>query len=122
MSIAASGSLSELNALEVTVEWDPALAEVTGISPGPWAKTLEPGTVRFEADRVPGRARLVWNRSGAGIGLPEGVLAGLAVKGTLPGRPVFRVTAGSALGRSGPVRPLADPAAIRVGEPQIPKA
>ncbi len=122
VSIIGSGGLSDLNALELTVEWDPALAEVTGISPGPWAKSLPPGSVRFEADRVPGRARLVWNRAGAGIGLPEGVLAGFAVKGTGEGRSVFRVTAGSALGRNGPVRPLAVPAAIRIGEPEIPKA
>jgi general secretion pathway protein D len=122
VSITGGGGVSDLNALEVTVEWDPALAEVTGISPGPWAKSLPPGTVRFEAERVPGKARLVWNRSGAGIGLPEGVLAGLAVKGTAQGRSVFRVTTGSALGRNGPVRPLAVPAAIRIGEPAIPKA
>jgi hypothetical protein len=59
---------------------------------------------------------------GAGIGLPEGVLAGLSVKGTGQGRAVFRVTTGSALGRNGPVRPLAVPTAIRIGEPAIPKA
>lgn len=122
VSITGGGGVSDLNALEVTVEWDPALAEVTGISPGPWANSVPPGTVRFEAERVPGKARLVWNRSGAGIGLPEGVLAGLAVKGTAQGRSVFRVTTGSALGRSGPVRPLAVPAAIRIGALAIPKA
>ncbi|HEX7579465.1 MAG TPA: secretin N-terminal domain-containing protein [Thermoanaerobaculia bacterium] len=122
VSITGGGGVSDLNALEVTVEWDPALAEVNGISTGPWAKSLPPGTVRFEADRVPGKARLVWNRVGAGIGLPEGVLAGLSVKGTGQGRAVFRVTTGSALGRNGPVRPLAVPAAIRIGEPAIPKA
>ena len=122
VSITGGGGVSDLNALEVTVEWDPALAEVNGISTGPWAKSLPPGTVRFEADRVPGKARLVWNRAGAGIGLPEGVLAGLSVKGTGQGRAVFRVTTGSALGRNGPVRPLAVPMAIRIGEPAIPKA
>ena len=122
VSITGGGGVSDLNALEVTVEWDPALAEVNGISTGPWAKSLPPGTVRFEADRVPGKARLVWNRAGAGIGLPEGVLAGLSVKGTGQGRAVFRVTTGSALGRNGPVRPLAVPTAIRIGEPAIPKA
>jgi hypothetical protein len=122
VSISAGGGIGDLNALELTVEWDPSLAEVTGISPGPWAKSLPPGTVRFEADRVPGRARLLWNRAGTGIGLPEGVLAGLAVKGTAAGRSVFRVVAGSALGRNGPARPLAVPVAIRVGEPAIPKA
>ncbi len=122
VSITGGGGVSDLNALEVTVEWDPALAEVNGISTGPWAKSLPPGTVRFEADRVPGKARLVWNRVGAGIGLPEGVLAGLSVKGTGQGRAVFRVTTGSALGRNGPVRPLAVPTAIRIGEPAIPKA
>ena len=122
VSITGGGGVSDLNALEVTVEWDPALVEVTGISPGPWANSVPPGTVRFEAERVPGKARLAWNRSGAGIGLPEGVLAGLAVKGTAQGRSVFRVTTGSALGRSGPVRPLAVPAAIRIGALAIPKA
>ena len=122
VSITGGGGVSDLNALEVTVEWDPALAEVNGISTGPWAKSLPPGTVRFEADRVPGKARLVWNRVGAGIGLPEGVLAGLSVKGTGQGRAVFRVTTGSALGRNGPVRPLAVPTAIRIGEPEIPRA
>ncbi len=122
VSIMGGGGLSDLNALEVTVEWDPAIAEVTGISPGPWAKSLPVGTVRFEADRVPGKAHLVWNRAGAGIGLPEGVLAGLMVKGTGQGRSVFRVTAGSAIGRNGPVHPLGVPAAIRIGEPAIPKA
>jgi hypothetical protein len=122
VAITGGGGMAELNVLELTVEWDPALAEVTGISAGPWAKALAPGVVHFEADRVPGKARLVWNRSGTGIGLPEGVLAGLAVKGTGQGRSVFRVTTASALGRNGPVRPLAVPAAIRIGEPQIPRA
>ena len=116
LAVTASGGTEDLNALEIVVEWDPALTDVVSIAPGPWSGTLPPGSVRFEADRVPGRARLQWNRSGAGIGLPGGVLATLSVKGVGEGRAVFKVASGSGLGRSGVVRPLAAPAAIRVGE------
>ncbi|MCM3875480.1 MAG: hypothetical protein NEA02_03590, partial [Thermoanaerobaculia bacterium] len=52
-------------------------------------------SVRFDADRVAGRAHLQFKRSG-GAGLPAGVLATLAVRGLVPGTTLVRVTAGTA--------------------------
>ncbi|MGZ6988592.1 MAG: hypothetical protein ACXVH0_06510, partial [Thermoanaerobaculia bacterium] len=83
-------------ALEVTVEWDPAVAEVTGVAPGPWRNAEGAEAIRFDSDRVAGRARLHFVRVTGSTGLPGGVLAKLAMRGLAPGTTLVRVTAGSA--------------------------
>jgi general secretion pathway protein D len=96
VNVTGDSGLEALGALELTVEWNPAVAEVTGIAPGPWQNTEGTDGVRFDADRVAGRARLHFMRVSGTVGLPGGVLATLAVRGLAPGTTLVRVTAGSA--------------------------
>jgi general secretion pathway protein D len=106
--------LSELNAMELNLEWDPAVVEVSAIAAGPWQDQSAPGTFRFDAQRVPGSVRLQMNRNGAAIGLPGGELARLTVKAVGPGDTSIRLSTGSALGRSGGSKPAARAALLSV--------
>ena len=96
VNVAGDSGLEALGALELTVEWNPAVAEVTGVAPGPWRNAEGADGVRFDADRVAGRARLQFMRVSGAAGLPGGILAKLAVRGLAPGTTLVRVTAGSA--------------------------
>src|SRR5262249_25098744 len=62
--------LAEAGALELTLEWDPSVAEVTGIAAGPWQYGADGPSTRFEAERTPGRARLQLARPVGTWGLP----------------------------------------------------
>jgi hypothetical protein len=95
VNLTGDSGLDALGALELTIEWDPFVAEVTGIAPGPWQGAAGGDTLRFDADRVAGRAHLHFKRTG-GAGLPDGVLATLAVRGLTPGTTLVRATAGTA--------------------------
>ena len=95
VNLTGDSGLDVLGALELTIEWDPTVAEVTAISPGPWRSAFGGDTVRFDADRVAGRATLHFKRAG-GAGLPGGVLASLSMRGLAPGTTLVRVTAGTA--------------------------
>jgi general secretion pathway protein D len=95
VNLTGISGLAPLSTLELTVEWDPYVAEVTGIAPGAWRNSEDAASIRFDADRTAGRAHLHFARTGQG-GLPDGVLAKLAVKGTAPGTTLVRVTAGAA--------------------------
>ncbi len=96
VNVTGDSGLETLGALEVTVEWDPAVAEVTGVAPGPWRNAEGAEAIRFDSERVAGRARLHFARVGGSAGLPGGVLAKLAMRGLAPGTTLVRVTAGSA--------------------------
>jgi general secretion pathway protein D len=96
VNVTGDSGLEALGALELTVEWNPAVAEVTSVAPGPWRNAEGAEAVRFDADRVAGRARLQFLRVSGTAGLPGGVLAKLAVRGLTPGTTLMRVTAGSA--------------------------
>ena len=96
VNVAGDSGLEALGALELTVEWNPAVAEVTGVAPGPWRNAEGADGVRFDADRVAGRAHLQFMRVSGAAGLPGGILAKLAVRGLAPGTTLVRVTAGSA--------------------------
>jgi len=115
VSLVGDAGLSDVGTLELTVEWDPAVAEVTGIVPGPWHAATGAEEIRFDADRVPGRARLHFVRKPGTWGLPEGVLAQLAVKGRATGTALFRVAAGTGAARRGPVAPVVATDALTVG-------
>jgi general secretion pathway protein D len=95
LNLRGYSGLDALGALELTVEWDPTVAEVTGIEPGPWRSAFGGDTVRFDADRVAGRATLHFKRTG-GAGLPGGVLATLSMRALTPGVTLVRATAGTA--------------------------
>ncbi|KAA0255910.1 MAG: hypothetical protein EDX89_04140 [Acidobacteria bacterium] len=120
LDLSGAAGLSDLNALELTLEWDPAVAEVTGIAPGPWQEQAAPGSIRFDAEPGTGRARIAVSRVGTSFGLPEGVLARLFVRGLSPGATVFRATAGAALSREGGVRPDLEPATLEVAAAAAP--
>ena len=114
VNLTGISGLGSLSALEVTVEWDPAVAEVTGIAPGEWQDGADANSVRFDADRTAGRAHLHFTRAGS-AGLPDGVLARLAVKGTTPGVTLLRATAGVATTPKGVVTaPVVGPASLTV--------
>jgi general secretion pathway protein D len=115
VSLVGDAGLSDVGTLELTLEWDPAIAEVTGIVPGPWHAAAGAEEIRFDADRVAGRARLHFVRKPGTWGLPEGVLAQLAVKGRANGTALFRVSAGSSAARRGPVAPVVSTDALTVG-------
>ena len=110
--------LDALSALELTLEWDPTVAEVTGIAPGPWRSAFGGDMVRFDADRVAGHAQLHFKRVG-GAGLPAGVLATLAVRGLTPGTTLVRVTAGTA-STTGGATPTPRVEAVSVTVKQVP--
>ncbi len=115
VSLVGDAGLSDVGTLELTVEWDPAVAEVTGIVPGPWHATAGAEEIRFDADRVAGRARLHFVRKPGTWGLPEGVLAQLAVKGRASGTALFRVSAGTGAAQRGPVAPVVATDVVTVG-------
>jgi general secretion pathway protein D len=95
VNLTGDSGLDALGALDLTIEWDPVVAEVTGIAPGPWRSGFGGDMVRLDADRVAGRAQLHFKRVG-GAGLPDGVLATLAVRALTSGTTLVRVTAGTA--------------------------
>jgi general secretion pathway protein D len=114
VNLTGVSGLVPLSTLELTVEWDPFVAEVTGIAPGTWRNAEDAASIRFEADRTAGRAHLHFARTGPG-GLPDGILAKLAVKGTAPGTTLVRVTAGAAATARGPAAaPVVEPASFTV--------
>ncbi len=114
VNLTGVSGLAPLTTLELTVEWDPTVAEVTGIAPGAWRNSEDAASIRFDADRTSGRAHLHFARTGPG-GLPDGVLAKLAIKGTGPGTTLVRVTAGAAATSRGPAAPpVVDPASFTV--------
>jgi hypothetical protein len=114
MNLTGLSGLAPLTTLELTVEWNPAVAEVTGIAPGAWQNADDAASIGFEADRSAGRAHLHFARAGEG-GLPGGVLAQLAIRGTGPGTTLVRVTAGAASTARGPApAPVVDAASFTV--------
>jgi hypothetical protein len=115
VTLSALSGLSDAGALELTLEWDPSVAEVTGIAAGPWQSSPLGGATHFEADRTPGRARLQFARSVGSYGLPDGALAELSVRGVAPGTTLFRVSTGASAGKSGGARPTVESAALTVG-------
>jgi general secretion pathway protein D len=114
VTLQGRAGLADTGAMELTVEWDPAVAEVTGIAAGPWRDGPDGQSVRFEADRTPGHARLQFSRPVGSVGLPDGVLANFQVRGVAPGTTLFRVSAGAASGKSGGARPVTETASLTV--------
>jgi len=115
VSLNGLSGLADASALELTLEWDPSVAEVTGIAPGPWRDGPDGASTRFEADRTPGRARLQLARPVGSYGLPSGVLAQLSIRGVAPGTTLFRVSAAAAAAKAGGVAPAIESAALTVG-------
>jgi hypothetical protein len=114
VSLAGVSGLADLGSLEIAVEWDPTVVEVTGVAPGAFQDAAG-GPVRFSAERVPGRALVHLARREANTyGLPDGDLALLEVRGLVPGTALFRVSAATATGRTGAARPAAGAVGVTV--------
>jgi general secretion pathway protein D len=114
LTLTGPAELSDAGALEVTLEWDPTVAEVVGISPGPWRSGVGALNTRLDADRAPGRVRLGFGTPTGVVGLPSGALARLTVRALTPGQTLFRLSAGGGLGKTGPLRPEADGVSLTV--------
>lgn len=106
-------SLKDLSEIELTLEWNPEVLEITALAPGAWKDGPLGLDVRFDADRTPGRARVRIARP-VGTGLPDGALAAFAFKGRGPGSSLLRASAGGASSRSGPLRPRVEPLTVSV--------
>ena len=114
LTLTAPSELADAGALEVTLEWDPAVAEVVTVSPGPWRSGAAALNTRLDADRGPGRVRIGLGTPTGVVGLPSGALARIALRGVAPGKTLVRVSAGAGLGKNGPLRPEAGAVALSV--------
>ena len=115
LTLAGPPELSDAGALEVTLEWDPAVAELVTISPGPWRSGSGALNTRLDADRAPGRVRVGLGTPTGVVGLPSGPLARFTLRALAPGKTLFRVSAGAGLGKAGALRPQANPVSLEVG-------
>jgi general secretion pathway protein D len=114
MTLSGPPELTDAGALEVTLEWDPAVAEIVTISPGPWRTGSAALNTRLDADRGPGRVRVGFGTPTGVVGLPSGALARFTVRALAPGTTLFRLSAGAGLGKTGALRPEADGVALSV--------
>ncbi len=114
MTLSGPAELTDAGALEVTLEWDPAVAEVVAISPGPWRTGSAALNTRLDADRGPGRVRVGFGTPTGFVGLPSGALARFTVRALVPGKTLFRLSAGTGLGKNGALRPEATAVALSV--------
>ncbi len=114
ISLVGDAGLSDVRLLEVNVEWNPEVTEVTGIVPGPWSDAAGADLIRFDADRVPGRARIQMLRRDGDWGIPSGPLAILSVRGASGGTALFRASAGNVVTKRGSLAPVVAPAAVTV--------
>ena len=114
LTLAGPPALVDAGALEVTVEYDPSVVEVLGVSPGPWRSGTAALNTRLDADRAPGRVRVGLGTPTGTVGLPTGALARFTVRALAPGETLFRLAAGAGLGKAGPLRPEADAVLLTV--------
>ncbi|HYN44033.1 MAG TPA: secretin N-terminal domain-containing protein [Thermoanaerobaculia bacterium] len=114
MTLSGPAELTDAGALEVTLEWDPAVAEIVTISPGPWRTGAAALNTRLDADRGSGRVRIGLGSPTGVVGLPSGALARFTVRALAPGKTLFRMSAGAGYGKTGALRPEADAVALSV--------
>ncbi len=108
LTLSGPSELADAGALEVTIEWDPAVAELVAVTPGPWRTGSAALNTRLDADRGPGRVRIGLGTPTGVVGLPSGALARFTLRALAPGDALVRVSAGAGLGKSGPLRPEAN--------------
>ncbi len=114
LTLSGPPELADAGALEVTLEWDPAVAELVTISPGPWRSGSQALNIRLDADRAPGRVRVGLGAPTGVVGLPTGALARFTLRALAPGETLVRMSAGAALGKNGALRPQADAVPLTV--------
>lgn len=114
MTLSGPPELADAGALEITLEWDPAVAEIVTISPGPWRTGSAALNTRLDADRGTGRVRVGLGSPTGVVGLPSGPLARFTVRALAPGKTLFRMSAGAGYGKTGALRPEADAVTLSV--------
>ena len=114
LTLSGPAELADAGALEMTLEWDPAVAEVITISPGPWRTGSAALNTRLDADRGPGRVRVGFGSPTGVVGLPSGALARFTVRALAPGKTLFRLSAAAGYGKTGPLRPEANAVTLSV--------
>lgn len=114
MTLSGPAELADAGALEVTLEWDPAVAEIVTISPGPWRTGSAALNTRLDADRGPGRVRVGLGSPTGVVGLPSGALVRFAVRALAPGQTLVRMSAGAGYGKTGALRPEANAVTLSV--------
>ncbi len=108
LTLTGPSELADAGALEVTIEWDPSVAELVAVTPGPWRTGSAALNTRLDADRGPGRVRIGLGTPTGVVGLPSGALARFTLRALAPGEALVRVSAGAGLGKNGPLRPEAN--------------
>lgn len=108
LTLTGPSELADAGALEVTIEWDPSVAELVAVTPGPWRTGSAALNTRLDSDRGPGRVRIGLGTPTGVVGLPSGALARFTLRALAPGEALVRVSAGAGLGKSGPLRPEAN--------------
>lgn len=114
MTLSGPAALADAGALEVTLEWDPAVAEIVTISPGPWRTGSAALNTRLDADRGPGRVRVGLGSPTGVVGLPSGALVRFTVRALAPGQTLVRMSAGAGYGKTGALRPEANAVTLSV--------
>jgi general secretion pathway protein D len=114
MTLSGPAELADAGALEVTLEWDPAVAEIVTISPGPWRTGSAALNTRLDADRGPGRVRVGLGSPTGVVGLPSGALVRFTVRALAPGQTLVRMSAGAGFGKTGALRPEANAVTLSV--------
>jgi general secretion pathway protein D len=108
LTLTGPSELADAGALEVTIEWNPAVAELVAVTPGPWRTGSAAINTRLDSDRGPGRVRIGLGTPTGVVGLPSGALARFTLRALAPGEALVRVSAGAGLGKNGPLRPEAN--------------
>jgi general secretion pathway protein D len=108
LTLTGPSELADAGALEVTIEWDPSVAELVAVTPGPWRTGSAALNTRLDSDRGPGRVRIGLGTPTGVVGLPSGALARFTLRALAPGEALVRVSAGAGLGKNGPLRPEAN--------------
>ena len=106
MTLSGPAELSDAGALEVTVEWDPAVAEVvTHLARALADAARRRSNTRLDADRGPGRVRVGFGTPTGVVGLPSGALARFTVRALAPGTDALPdVGRGTGSARTGALR------------------
>ncbi|MHB8800326.1 MAG: secretin N-terminal domain-containing protein [Thermoanaerobaculia bacterium] len=114
LTLTGPSELADAGALEVTIEWDPSVAELVAVTPGPWRTGSAALNTRLDSDRGPGRVRIGLGTPTGVVGLPSGALARFTLRALAPGEALVRVSAGAGLGKNGPLRPEANAVPLTV--------
>jgi len=115
MTLSGPAELADAGALEVTLEWDPTVAEIVAILAGALAHGCRGPPTRVSTPTAgPGRVRVGLGSPTGVVGLPSGELARVHRPRPRPGEDAFPDVGGAGYGKTGALRPEADGVALSV--------